>query len=60
MSQIMHLRKECLLCGTIVHAKQSLCAFGHIITLKMIVVLTADNQKELVKCRTAMESVEKT
>ena len=60
MSQIMRRRNVCPQCGTTVHVKQLCCACGHAFTLKRKALLTADNQKELVKQRRTMESVEET
>ena len=43
-----------------VHVKRSRCACGHAFALKRKALLTADNQRELAKCRRAMEFVEET
>ena len=60
MSQIMRLRKVGLQCSTTVHVKRPRCACGHAFTLKRKELLTTDNQKELVRHRRAMESVQET
>ena len=56
----MCLRNVCLQCGRTAHVKWLRCARGHAFTLKRKELLTANNQRELVKQRRAMESVEET